>query len=193
LLFLLGLRAARVAFSGEEVQSASAGKEREDRINGLVRVFTGEGQGKTSAALGLALRAVGAGGRVYIARFLRPWGDEEWKGLARLDGDVMFRQFGRTGLVDDGPREDDFRAGREALEEISRTIRSGAYSMVILDDANVAACFGLFSVEDLMALIEAKPWQVDLVIAGCCADPRIIRRADRVTVMQEVKGGSEGG
>jgi cob(I)alamin adenosyltransferase len=161
-------------------------------MSGLVRVFTGEGRGKTSAAMGLALRAVGGGGRIYIARFLRPWEDEEWKGFARMDGDVMFRQFGRRGLAAEEPREDDFRAAREALDEIRRAIRSGAYSMVILDDANLAACVGLFSVEDLLTLIEEKPPQVELVIAGCCADPRLIWRADLVTEMQEVKGRDKG-
>lgn len=160
-------------------------------MEGLVRVFTGEGRGKTSAAMGLALRAFGAGGRIYIARFLRDWEDEEWRGLARLDGDAMFRQFGQRGLMEEELREDDYREAREALEEIYRAIRSGAYSLVILDDVNVAACLGLFSVDDLLGLIEAKPREVDLVFAGCCADPRLIRRADRVTVMQEVKTGGK--
>ena len=157
-------------------------------MDGLVRVFTGEGRGKTSAAMGLALRAIGAGGRIYIARFLRAWEDEEWKGFTRLDGDVVFRQFGRRGLMEEEPREGDFREAREALDEIRRAMRSGTYSLVILDDVNLATCLGFFCVEDLLALIEAKPQQVELVITGCCADPRIIRKADRVTEMQEVKG-----
>jgi cob(I)alamin adenosyltransferase len=157
-------------------------------MEGFVRVFTGEGRGKTSAALGLALRAIGGGGRIYIARFIKPWKDEEWKGFARLDGDVMFRQFGRRGLMEEEPREDDFREGREALDEIRRAIQSGDYSLVILDDVNVATCMGLFSVEDLLSLIEAKPREVELVFAGCCADPRLIRRADMVTTLQELKG-----
>jgi len=156
-------------------------------MNGGVRVFTGEGSGKTAAAMGLALRAVGAGGRIYIARFLKAWEDEEGKGFARLDGDIMFRQFGRRGLFTEEPRGDDFREAQDALEEIHRAIHSGAYSMVILDDANVAACLGLFSVEDLLTLIEEKPQQVELIIAGSCADPRIIRKADLVTEMREVK------
>jgi len=162
-------------------------------MDGLVRVFTGEGRGKTSAAMGLALRAIGAGGRIYVARFLRAWEDEEWKGFARLDGDIMFRQFGRRGLMEEELREDDYQEAREALDEIHRAIRSGAYSLVILDDINVAACLGLFSVEDLLGLIEAKPRPVELVLAGCCADPRIIRKADAVTEMQEVKGGNKKG
>jgi len=161
-------------------------------MNGLVRVFTGEGRGKTSAAIGLALRAAGAGGRIYIARFLRDWEDDEWRGFARLDGDVMFRQFGRGGLLTEDPREDDFREAREALDEIRRAIRSGDYSLVILDDVNLAACLGLLSVEDLETLIEEKPPEVHLVIAGCCADPRIIRKADRVTEMHEVIRGPLG-
>jgi cob(I)alamin adenosyltransferase len=138
--------------------------------------------------MGLALRAFGTGGRIYIARFLRDWEDAEWRGLARLDGEAMFRQFGRRGLMEEELREDDFREAREALDEIHRAVRSGAYSLVILDDVNVAACMGLFSVEDLLTLIEAKPRGVELVFAGCCADPRLIRRADRVTLMQELKG-----
>jgi len=156
-------------------------------MEGSFLVFAGGGEGKTAVTLGLALRAVGAGGKVYMARFLRPWGEEEWKGLAKLDGDVMFRQFGRKSLMDEEPGDDDFRAGREALHEIRRAIRSGDYSLVILDDAHVAACFGLFSVDDLLALVEEKPPQVDLAMAGSCADPRIILRADRVTMFQDLK------
>jgi cob(I)alamin adenosyltransferase len=158
---------------------------------GSFLVFAGGGEGKTAVTLGLALRAVGAGGRVYIARFLKPWGEEEWKGLARLDGDVMFRQFGRKSLMDEEPGDDDFRAGREALDEIRRAIRSGDYSLVILDDAHVAACLGLFSVEDLLTLIEEKPPQVELAMAGSCADPRLILRAERVTAIQELRGRSQ--
>jgi cob(I)alamin adenosyltransferase len=159
---------------------------------GYVRVFTGEGKGKTAAALGLALRAVGAGGRIYIARFLRPWEEGEWKGFARLDGDVMFRQFGRRGLEKEDPREDDFRAAREALEEIRQALRSETYSLVILDDAMLATCVGLLNVEDLLALIEAKPRPVDLILTGCCADPRLVQRADLVTVMQDIKSNNNG-
>jgi cob(I)alamin adenosyltransferase len=162
------------------------------RRKGYVRVFTGEGKGKTAAAIGLALRAVGTGGRIYIARFLRSWEDGEWKGFARLDGDIMFRQFGRRGLAKENPREDDFRAAREALDEIRQALRSEMYSLVILDDATVATCVGIVGVEDLLALIEAKPRQVELILTGCCADPRLIQRADLVTVMQEVKGSNNG-
>jgi cob(I)alamin adenosyltransferase len=161
-------------------------------MNGRVCVFTGDGRGKTAAAMGLALRGVGAGGRIYIARFLGTWEEAEWKGFARLDGDIMFRQFGRRGLFTEEPRGDDFREAQEALNEIHRAIHSGTYSTVILDDANVAACLGLFSVEDLLVLIEEKPREVELIIAGSCADPRLIQRADLVTLMQEVKGSING-
>jgi cob(I)alamin adenosyltransferase len=157
-------------------------------MDGLVRVFTGEGREKTSAAMGLTLRAAGAGGRGYIGHFLRNWEDEEWRGLSRLDGDAIFRQFGRRALMEEELREDDFREAREALDEIHRAIWSGAYSLVILDDVNIAACLSLFSVEDLLSLIEAKPREVGLVFVGCCADPRIIRRVDMVTTLQEIKG-----
>jgi cob(I)alamin adenosyltransferase len=157
-------------------------------MDGLVRVFTGKGRGKTSAAMGLALRAFGAGGRVYIARFLSDWEDDEGKGFARLDGEAMFRQFCRRGLMEEELTEDDFREAREAMDEIRRAIRSGAYSLVILDNVNVAACLSLFSIDDLLALIEAKPREVDLVFTGCCAEPGLIRRADRVTMMQELNG-----
>ena len=159
---------------------------------GYIRVFTGEGKGKTAAALGLALRAVGAGGAIYIARFLRPWDDGEWKGFARLDGEVMYRQFGREGLAHENPREDDLQAAREALDEIRRALRSERYALVVLDEVTLANCVGLLTVEDLLALIEEKPRQVDLIITGCCADPRLMQRADIVIVMQEVKGNNNG-
>ena len=121
-------------------------------MEGSFLVFAGGGEGKTAVTLGLALRAVRAGGRV--SRFLKPCCEEEWKGLARLDGDLMFRHFGRKSLMDEEPGDDDFRIGREAPDEIRRAIRSGDYSLAILDDAHIAACLGLFSAEDLLALVE---------------------------------------
>lgn len=159
-------------------------------MKGKIRVLAGAGRIKNAAILGLALRAVGNDCRVYIARFLRPWKEEEWKGLAHLDGQVMFRHF---RLTDPQEKEiqkieqESWPAAQEALEEIGRAIKSQEYSLVILDEINLAACFGFLSIEDLLSLIAITPEKVELVLTGNCPDPRIIWQADSVTTFQEIK------
>ncbi|MGQ9693858.1 MAG: cob(I)yrinic acid a,c-diamide adenosyltransferase [Thermodesulfobacteriota bacterium] len=155
---------------------------------GFIRVLAGAGKVKNAAVLGLALRAVGFGHRVYLARFLRPWAEEEWQGLAHLDGQVIFRQFAERDLLTNNLLADPFTA----LGEIIQAIKSQNYPLVILDEANVAACLGLLSIPDLLALIEITPERVELVLTGNCPDPRIIWQADSVTTFQEIKNNEKG-
>lgn len=152
-------------------------------MRGFVRVMAGAGKIKNAAVLGLALRAVGNGQRVYLARFLRPWAEEEWQGLARLDGQVVFRQFGEVDLLPPTLPA----SALHPLEEVIQEIKSQKYSLIILDEVNVAACFGFLTIMDLLSLIEIIPGQTELVLTGNCPDPRIIWQADSVTTFQEIK------
>ncbi len=160
---------------------------REPFTRGYVQVYTGDGKGKTTAAVGLALRAAGAGLRVFIAQFVKSGRYSEIKALERFSDMIECRQYGRGCWLSGNPTEEDSKAARGALLEIREIIRSGRYQVVILDEANIATFFKLIDVEDLIDLIDLKPERVELVFTGRQADSRILRRADLVTEMREVK------
>ena len=124
---------------------------------GYVQIYTGEGKGKTTAALGLALRAVGVGWNVFFGQFAKGMRTSELTALEeRLADRVAVRQFGLPRFICGKPAEEDFAAARRGLEEARQAVASGEYRLVILDEANVAVKLGLASVEDFLALIEAK-------------------------------------
>ena len=154
---------------------------------GYVQVYTGDGKGKTTAALGLALRAVGAGLRVFLGQFLKGVRASEHQTLERLSDAITVTQYGRENFVMGNPTPEDVRAAREGLLECAKIIATGEYDVVILDEANVAVHYGLFSADELLDAIDAKPEHVELLITGRNADPRIIERADLVTDMHEIK------
>lgn len=156
-------------------------------MNGFVQVYTGDGKGKTTAALGLALRAAGAGLKVFIAQFVKGLPYSEHHALEKLSDSITIEQFGRGCFIEGPPAEPDVAAARQGLEQTRRIINSGEYDVVILDEANIAAHFGLFSVQDLLELIEAKPDRVELVITGRRAHPDLVKRADLVTEMLDIK------
>ncbi len=154
---------------------------------GRLQVYMGNGKGKTTAALGLALRAAGAGAKVFIAQFAKGRKTSELAALERLSDVITIRQYGRGSLIRGEPGPEDIEGARVGLEEAARIIASGEYPLVILDEANVAVHLGLFSADDLLAVIESRPEHVELVITGRCADPRVVDAADLVTEMREVK------
>jgi len=154
---------------------------------GYVQVYTGDGKGKTTAAIGLAVRAVGAGLTVFIGQFVKGMEYSELKALERLGPQLLVRQYGRKSFVHNKPTDEDFRLAREGYEDVRRAINSQQYDLVILDEANIAVYFSLLTVEDLLALIDGKPDSVELVFTGRKADPRLLERADLVTEMHEVK------
>ena len=156
---------------------------------GCIQVYTGNGKGKTTAALGLAFRALGRGMRVFMVQFMKgggPYG--EHAAAERFAPDFTIIQTGRPGWVDkDNPDPEDTRLAREALETACTALTSGEYDLVILDEVNGAVSFGLLTVDDLLKLMEQKPLCVELVLTGRNADERIIAAADLVTEMREIK------
>jgi len=156
-------------------------------MKGYIHVYTGDGKGKTTAALGLALRAVGAGMKVYIAQFVKGMEYSEIKALKKYSENIVVRQFGRDCFIYKEPEDADIKAAREGLAQSEKAILSGEYQLVILDEANIATFYNLFSVDELLELIDKKPDDVELVITGRRADQRIIDRADLVTEMREIK------
>ncbi|MDO9586160.1 MAG: cob(I)yrinic acid a,c-diamide adenosyltransferase [Syntrophales bacterium] len=156
-------------------------------MKGYVQVYTGDGKGKTTAALGLALRAAGAGLKVYLAQFVKGMEYSELKALRNLSDSIVVKQYGRDCFIRKAPVEEDRRAAQEGLRDVWDVMCSGQYQMIILDEANIATHFNLFPVDDLVDLIHGKPENVEIVITGRRADPRIIEEADLVTEMREIK------
>lgn len=156
-------------------------------MNGYVQIYTGDGKGKTTAAIGLAIRALGAGWRVFIAQFLKSGAYSEHKALAQFSDHLTIKTYGRNVFIKGKPEDEDRRLAQKAYEEIFEVVASGRYRLVILDEANVAVHYGLISVDQILELIHRRAAGVELVITGRCAHPRLIDRADLVTEMREVK------
>ena len=154
---------------------------------GYVQVYTGDGKGKTTAALGLALRAAGAGMKVYIGQFLKQGCYNELESLKRFSDLVTIEQFGTGQYVFGKPTEADRAAAKNAFDALAGAIMSGKYDVVIMEEANVAVGFGLITEDDLFKVIDAKPEGVELVITGRGATPGLIEKADLVTEMQSIK------
>lgn len=156
---------------------------------GLVQVYTGNGKGKTTAALGLAFRACGRGLKVLMIQFMKgggPYG--EHLAAERLAPLLTIVPFGRPGWVNrDNPDPEDRRLALEALALGHEAVSGGNYDLVILDEVNGSVGFGLLTVEEVLACIAARSPGVELVLTGRNADQRIIDAADLVTEMREVK------
>ena len=153
---------------------------------GYIQIYTGNCKGKTTAALGLALRAAGAGLRVFIVQFIKRRKCSEHKALERFSELVTVKQYG-TGFLKGRRPKAAIDSARKGLEEARKIIVSREYDVVILDEVNVATHNNLFSVEELLEVMDAKPSSVELVLTGRHADQRIIDKADLVTEMKEIK------
>jgi cob(I)alamin adenosyltransferase len=154
---------------------------------GYIQVYTGNGKGKTTAALGLALRAAGAGLRVYIIQFIKKRICSEHRALERFSDLITVRQSG-TGFLRGGQRtKKEIEAARKGFEEVCQVIKSKEYDLVILDEINVATHYGLIDINDLLELLSSKPKGVEVVLTGRYADERVIEKADLVTEMKKIK------
>lgn len=160
---------------------------------GYIQVYTGNGKGKTTAALGLAVRAAGAGLRIYIAQFIKKQKCSEHVLLDELSDRITVKRFGRGLIMGRKPSPADIAAAREGYDEAKEILLSGEYDVMVLDEANVATHYGLITVEDLLELMAMKPNNVELVITGRYADEKVIEAADLVTEMRDIKHyGNEG-
>ena len=159
--------------------------------DGLVIVYTGNGKGKTTAALGMALRAAGYNHRVCIIQYIKgSWPYGEMESIKRLEPEVELVIVGKgfVGIIDDkSPREDHEKIAQEAIKVSKEKIRSGNYNIVILDEVNYAVNLGLIDVNDVLDLIKSKPEKLNLVLTGNHAKEEIIDAADLVTEMKEIK------
>jgi cob(I)alamin adenosyltransferase len=162
--------------------------ERQRFEQGLVQVYTGNGKGKTSAALGLALRAIGRGLKVYLIQFIK--GDFDYGEGHMIDqlAGLELKAFGRGKFITETPPEkEDVKLAFQALEFARKIVTSGDYDIVILDEVNVALNLKLINVKSIVDLVKHKPKHVELVLTGRSAPSEITKLADLVTEMKEIK------
>ena len=159
--------------------------------SGLIIVYTGKGKGKTTAALGIALRATGYNKKICMIQFIKgSWPYGEMTSSKRLEPEFELIAAGKgfVGIIDDSsPIEDHKRIANEAVKISRSKIQSGEYDIVILDEINYAINLGLIELKDVLSLIKSKPSSLDLVLTGNHAKDEILELADLVTEMKEIK------
>lgn len=160
-----------------------------EKEKGLVLVFTGNGKGKTTAALGLALRSWGHDMNVLMLQFIKSRQCGEHLAVQRMQSKFEIRPLGR-GFINFNDAEDMVRqqqAAREVLQQVEDAMLSGQYQVLILDEILYALKYGLIDLPGVLALIDGKPDALHLVLTGRDAPPEIIDRAHLVTEMKEIK------
>ena len=167
-----------------------------DVRRGLIIVNTGPGKGKTSAAMGTALRAVGNGMRVLMLQFIKgSWHYGELDAVKLFGDKFIMKQMGR-GFVKVGaekPDPEDVRMVEEAWIEGARAIQSGEWDLVILDEINYAISYGMLDPGKVVETLRQKPAMVHVILTGRNAHPTIVELADTVTEMRQVKHAHEKG
>ena len=157
-------------------------------MKGQLHIYTGNGKGKTTAALGLLVRAYGAGKRILFAQFVKGMEYHEIKTLKLLSDRVDYRIFGRECFIHKEPDEADIRKAQKHFAELRTMLQSNCpYDVVILDELNIAAYFKLIPVEEILNMVDQCDPHVELVITGRYAPQELIERADLVTEMQEIR------
>ena len=159
----------------------------QDGGSGRLHVYTGDGKGKTTAAMGLVLRACGAGLRVFVGQFIKGRASAEIRMLQERFPEVTVEIFGQGRFIRGCPDPEDIALARRGLDRFREVLQSGEFDLVVADEANGAVHAGLFSIEDLLAILATKKNTVECVVTGRNADPRLIARADLVTEMCKIK------
>jgi cob(I)alamin adenosyltransferase len=154
---------------------------------GFIQVYTGNGKGKTTAAIGLALRAYGAGKSIFIGQFIKGKHYSELESIKKHLKKIVIRQYGLDCFIVNEPEEKDFLAAQQGLAEMKKIIESGEFDLVILDELNIALYYKLVDINKVLEILRKKPVHVEIVITGRYADERIIEIADLVTEMKEIK------
>jgi len=159
------------------------------QFKGHIQVYTGDGKGKTTAALGLALRAAGYKHKVYIGQFLKGQEYGELLSAKKLLPYITIEQFGRKGFihVTKDPDEEDIKRARVGLKKCREAMLSRKYRIIVLDEINVAVDFNLLTEEDVHKFLDKKPEDVEIILTGRYAPSSFLKRADLVTEMKAKK------
>lgn len=160
----------------------------------MIQVYTGNGKGKTTAALGLGLRAVGAGQKVCLVQFLKDGQSSEINCLRKYLPNFKAQSFGQSSFVIKNKiNKEDTTLAKQGFNFAQKAIQSKKYDLIILDEINMAVSLGLITVKDLVSLIKAVPQKTELVLTGRHAPKEIIQLADLVTEFKEIKHYFTGG
>lgn len=154
-------------------------------MKGYTQIYTGNGKGKSTAAFGLAIRAAGAGLKVFIGQFVKKMEYSEVKSLRKLE--IEIHQYGSGCFIKKNPAQKDIDLAREGYNEVYNLIKKGAYDLVILDELNIALYYRLITEEEALDLVREKPDSLELVITGRYAPEKLVAAADLVTEMKEIK------
>jgi len=170
----------------KEVQEQRVGKASQEK--GLIIVNTGNGKGKTTAALGMVLRSLGHGYRVAIVQFIKgAWEPAEKAVLSKWEGQLEFRAMGEGFTWETQDRDRDIQKASEAWDFALSYIKNPEFKLVLLDEINVAFKLGYLSVEKVLAALEEKPADTHVILTGRGAPPGLIEKADLVTEMKLIK------
>lgn len=162
-------------------------KKRFDRMErGYIHVYTGNGKGKTTAALGLSVRAICAGKRVYFGQFIKGMDYSELKCVDYLPN-LTIEQYGRDCFIYNNPTDEDIKIACEGLKKIEKILKDDIHDIVVLDELNIALYYKLFPVEDVLEILKTRKMNKEIIITGRYAPDEIIKIADLVTEMKEIK------
>ena len=154
---------------------------------GFIHVYTGNGKGKTTAAIGLGVRATGEGLKVYMIQFMKGRRYSEIDALDHIQNFTVV-QFGRDEFVlKENPEQIDIDLARKGFEQAKKIINKGEHDVVILDEINVAVDYNLIPLNDVLQLLEEKPKKVELILTGRYASPEVVKQADIVSEILEIK------
>ncbi len=159
------------------------------KFRGYIQVYTGDGKGKTTAALGLAFRAAGHGMGTYFGQFLKGQHYGELDAATRLSPLIRIERFGRKGFLHivEGPDDEDIAKARNGLRKCRVAMHSGRYRIVVLDEINTAVLLRVLDEKDVLDFLAEKPEDVEVVLTGRGATPAVMEKADLVTEMKVVK------
>lgn len=153
----------------------------------MIHLYTGDGKGKTTAALGLALRNIGWGGRVLVIQFLKGTRSGELNAAARLPG-LEIKQYGTGKFISKGSADErDLELAREGLEEAKKALSSGRYTLVVLDEVNVAVHLGLIGEEEVIEVIKSKNPSTEVVLTGRYAPKSFYDLSDYITEFVKIR------
>ena len=155
--------------------------------NGKIHIYTGSGKGKTTAAIGLGIRATGANNKVFMIQFMKGRRYSELESLDKIKN-FEYIQFGRDEFVSkENPAEIDISLAKKGFDYAKKILSKNNYDMLILDELNVAVDFNLINLEEVMNLINKKPDKMEIILTGRYAHPELVKIADVVTEMLEIK------
>lgn len=154
---------------------------------GYIQVYTGNGKGKTTASIGLSIRAIGAGYKVFIGQFLKGMKYSELTTFEMFADQIEIKQLGGECFVFGKPSGEDIRRAVDGLRICKEKIMSGKFDVVIMDEINVAVSLGLVPLDEVINIMDNKPESVELIMTGRNAHEKIMEKADLVTEMREIK------